>query len=131
MSMSVCQYSAFHSMVCERGSRRFFLFLFFRRLGGLTEVYAAFWCGTTITDCETCCMLFYDRWTRGSSMPTYICEPAVVYTRFGRGSQALTNKQVCTRVDSEGQENCPSPCPALPCPAPRGSNPGSSTVPSS
>ena len=34
----------------------------------------------------------------------------------------VRHKQVCTRVDLEGQKKCPSPCPA------RGSNPGSSDL---
>ena len=36
--------------------------------------------------------------------------------------RGVRDKQVCTRVDSEGHENCPSPCPA------RGTNPGSSDL---
>ena len=39
-----------------------------------------------------------------------------VHTKWQSG----TTKQVCTRIDSEGQKICTSPCPA------RGSNPGSS-----
>ena len=41
------------------------------------------------------------------------------YTRMG-----VRHKQFCTRVDSGGQKNCPSPCPD------RGSNPESSDLPS-
>ena len=38
------------------------------------------------------------------------------------GGGGVRHKQVCTRVDSERQKNCSSPCPA------RGSNPGSSDL---
>ena len=42
-----------------------------------------------------------------------------MHTNLG-GGRGVRHKQVCTRVDSEGQKNRPSPCPT------RGSNPRSS-----
>ena len=43
----------------------------------------------------------------GSSMCTQIKFGCVLYTQKG-----VRHKEVCTRVDSEGQKNCPSPGPA-------------------
>ena len=69
-------------------------------------VYAVFLCGHT-TGCWGLPLL------RQLDMGSLTC------TRSG-----VRHKQVCARVDSEGQKHCPSPGP---CPA-RGSNPGSSDL---
>ena len=50
--------------------------------------------------------LFYDRWT-GLLTCAHTLGACPTYTRRGESG----TKQFCTRVDSEGQKKCPSPCP--------------------
>ena len=79
-------------------------------LQGFYLVYAIFLCDNT-TGCEA-----YSFFTTDGCGIFIVCRNVgVSYTQWG-----VRHKQICTRIDSGGQKNSASPCPA------KGSNPGSS-----
>ena len=87
---------------------------------GATQTFFLSLCRVFVIPCHRLYCKDYSFTTYGYGIFNVRTSLGACSTHERRGWRGDRHKQVCTRVDSEGQKNCASPCPA------RGLNPGSS-----